>query len=253
MITDVVVPVYGQLPLVAQCIDCLAAQEHVGDIYLVDDCSPGTEIAEYAAHSPAHYIYLEKNVGFVGAVEVGMGMVKTEYAVIVNSDTAPIGKRAIERLVMALNEHEMNVAGPKLLFMKGSQYGEGGTIQHAGVAFDPDGKPYHPFMHLHRNTKAANILRQVNAVTGAVMAIRVDVWESLGGFDNAFAPGVYEDVDLCLRSGKVLYVPRSEWWHLMHGSQTDSHNLFDNDEAHLQKLLMRWGRKCDEDIYYGGV
>ncbi|NIQ88678.1 MAG: glycosyltransferase family 2 protein [Deltaproteobacteria bacterium] len=248
---DVIVPVYGQLPLVAQCVDCLAAQHKVGRIFLVDDCSPGSEIASYASTAPVHYLRMSENTGFVGSVTVGMKEVETEYAVLVNSDTAPIGKYALHRLVYTMHENDMHVAGPKLLFMRGSKYGKGGTIQHAGVAFDPDGIPYHPFMHLHRDTKAANIRRRVNAVSGAVMAVNTEAWHALGGFDQAFAPGVYEDVDFCLRSGKVLYVPRSEWWHVMHGSQVKGNNLFSKSEEHLGKLQRKWGIKCDEEIYYG--
>jgi len=248
---DVVVPVYGQLPLVAQCISTLAGQKSIGKIFLVDDASPGSDIEQFASAVPVHYVRLQKNVGFVNAVNIGMGMVETEYAVMVNSDAAPIHRDSLRTLVMILHEQKQYVAGPKLLFMRGSKFGHGGSIQHAGIAFNPEGVPYHPFMHLHRETRAANVMRQVHAVTGAVMAVKMDVWKGVGGFSQEFAPGVYEDVDFCLKARKVMYTHLSEWWHVMHASQDDGHDLFKNEDKHLKKLLKRWGTKCDEELYYG--
>jgi GT2 family glycosyltransferase len=249
---DVVVPVYNQLALVAQCIDALAAQKGVGRIVMVDDGS-GSEIVEYAKHCPEQVrcIRMETNVGFVDAINTGMEAVSTEYAVIVNSDTVPVRADSLYALVMATHDAKALVGGPKLLFMGGSRYGVKGTIQHAGVGFNPDGVPYHPFMHLHRHTRAANIMRRVHAVTGAVMAVRLDVWRSLRGFDSEFAPGVYEDVDYCLRANSVYYFPHSEWYHLMHGSQSAGHNLFNNESEHLSRLVRKWNPKCDEELFYG--
>ena len=251
---DVVVPCYGQLDLVSQCVSGLLAQKDIGQLILVDDAHPGDEIAEFcAAIGQVRYFRLIDNMGFVGAVNFGMSMVETEYAVIVNSDTVPDANDSLRSLIYLLHDHRMNIGGPKLLFMNGSKYGHRGTIQHAGVAFGYNGVPYHPFMHLHRRTEAANVVRRVNAVTGAVLAVRTEVWRSVGGFDAEFAPGVFEDIDFCLKAGKVAYVSHSEWWHLMHGSQTDEHNLFDNEREHLDRLLRRWGVRSDEEIFYGGV
>ena len=249
---DVVVPVHNQVMLVAQCIYGLSTQRDIGQIIVVDDASTTDEIAAFCdTNRRVRYVRLDENVGFVGAVNTGMERATTEYAVIVNSDTSPSGSNSLSGLVYAAHEQNMHVGGAKLLFMGGSRYGRRGTIQHAGIAFDYEGIPYHPFMHLHRRTKAANIVRRVNAVTGAVMAVRLDVWRSIGGFDSEFAPGVFEDVDFCLKAGKVVYSPHSEWLHMMHGSQTDEHDLFDNMKDHLDKLLRRWKPSSDEELFYG--
>ena len=55
------------------------------------------------------------------------------------------------------------------------------------------------------------------------MMVRRDIWDKLDGFDTKFAPGVFEDVDFCLRVKKleldVIYEPRSIWFHWEHASQ----------------------------------
>lgn len=255
MTTDVVIPVYNQLELVSQCIDGLLSQDDVGRIIVVDDASIESALVHYlmeiAAAGKIFLTRMEKNSGFVDAANLGMEQVETEYGVIVNSDTMPVRDNSLTELVMRLHQYRFHVSGPKLLFMDNVEYGARGTIQHAGVGFNRDGVPYHPFMHLHRHTRAANVTKDVSAVTGAVLAVRMEVWRSVGGFDKMFAPGVYEDVDFCLRSGRVLYNPRSEWLHKMHGSQGNGVDLFENEAAHLDLLLRRWNPVCDEELYYG--
>jgi GT2 family glycosyltransferase len=177
--------------------------------------------------------------------------VGTQYAAIINSDTLPLAKDSLHILVLAMEETGANVTGAKLLFMPGSPYGNEYRVQHAGVGFDVNGKPYHPFIGVHRDTKAVNILRRVTAVTGAVMCVRVAKWREIGGFDTAFAPGIYEDVDYCLKSDRVFYVPYSEWLHWMHGSRVKGRDIFDCHDDNLKLLLKRWATMCDERIYYG--
>ena len=249
---DVVVPIYNQLDLVAQCIDCLKSQEHVGRIIAVDDASTDLGVVDYLdSMRGITLLRHDLNAGFLHAANHGMEYVDTEFAVIVNTDVTPLDANALWALAWSMQEHEANVGGAKLLFASGSNYGGHMTIQHAGVGFNPDGRPYHPYMHLHPDTKAANKTRMVNAATGAVFGVRTGTWRTRGGFDPTFAPGVYEDVDYCLSAGSVVYESRSEWLHLMHGSQTEGHNLFDNEPRNLKLLWRKWGRiECDEELYY---
>lgn len=75
------------------------------------------------------------------------------------------------------------------------------TIQHAGVVFGPgDVGPY----HVHRKRPAGLVpraQRRFQAVTGACLMIRRDVFLGVGGFDERYPFGL-EDVDLCLRLGR---------------------------------------------------
>ena len=250
---DVVIPVYNSVNMVQQCMDAIYAQKRVNSIIIINDASTDTDLLDYLDNVKATVLHNGRNLGFIHSVNKGMRLVQTEYAVIVNSDVVPLLNDALLKLVTAMDSVKANVCGAKLLFMPGSKFGKPWTIQHAGVGFDPDGKPYHPFMHLHRDTKAANVPKFVHAVTGAVMGIRMSKWRELGGFDERYAPGVFEDVDYCLRAKKVVYEPLSEWLHLMHGSQTEGVNLFDYHDDNLKLLLDRWQMESDESLYYGGA
>ena len=58
----------------------------------------------------------------------------------------------------------------------------------------------------------------VEQPAGAFLMIRRDIWMAVGGFDEAFYPVWFEDVDLCKRlmnhGVKVAYVPKSTGTHM---------------------------------------
>jgi GT2 family glycosyltransferase len=47
-------------------------------------------------------------------------------------------------------------------------------------------------------------LRACDVVSGYLFAVRREVWEALGGFDEAYAPCSYEEVDFCTDARKRL-------------------------------------------------
>lgn len=86
-----------------------------------------------------------------------------------------------------------------------------GTIQHAGVYFTS----IHGQLH-GQHWMVERPAGEVDAVTGALLAIRKTLFDALGGFDEAFRNG-NEDVDLCLRARQaghsVYYQPDSQIVH----------------------------------------
>jgi GT2 family glycosyltransferase len=56
----------------------------------------------------------------------------------------------------------------------------------------------------------------VEQAAAAALAVRRDVFDRCGGFDERYAPAWYEDVDLCARlgaEGTILYVPEARFRH----------------------------------------
>ena len=112
-----------------------------------------------------------------------------------------------------------------------------GALDHAGIFINLKGKPEH-----RRTPPRFAFLRprrRVIAVTGACVAIRRALWETLGGFDPAFINGC-EDVDLCLRAADAghvnLVAVRSVVRH--HISASPGRKL--RDEANTRHLVLRW-------------
>ena len=87
-------------------------------------------------------------------------------------------------------------------------------IQHAGVMLNVGLAEHYQKCERYRDAYQQGatqnpaiphlVTRTFSAVTAACMLVRRDVFETLGGFDDALAVG-YQDVDLCLRAQKHGY------------------------------------------------
>lgn len=112
-----------------------------------------------------------------------------------------------------------------------------GLIDHAGIFFDLEGLPTHA--HKNRRHPPRGSIIERNAVTAACLAIRKDVFESVGGFDESYRNGC-EDVDLCMKlkqNGFRLYVAlKSVVRH--HVSVSPGRN--DHNERNTEIFRKRW-------------
>jgi GT2 family glycosyltransferase len=136
-----------------------------------------------------------------------------EVLLFLNNDTEVINPDWLERMLEHAVRKVIGAVGAKL-------YYPDHTIQHAGVVLRKDGR----VLHSHRffpGTDAGykSVLRRiqnVSAVTGACMMMRKQVFEEVGGFDEAYEI-LCGDIDLCLRVREkgylVLWTPYAELYH----------------------------------------
>ena len=104
---------------------------------------------------------------------------------------------------------------------------------------------------------SVNERRFVNAVTGACFLIRRAIWDELGGWDERFGKGVYEDVDLCWqarqRGYQVVYQSAAQLYHRESASKAPDgkHQLNVRTQENLKKLQEKWGTiPGDEELFY---
>jgi GT2 family glycosyltransferase len=257
---DIVIPVYGQPQLVSRCIDSVLRTVPGAQPIVVDDCSPGAEIGhllrDLSERGKVHAVRTPTNLGFIGATHFGARLGRAPFLLFLNSDAEAFENGWLTRLLP--KDETVAVVGAKLVFPAAGPLA--GRIQHAGVARDSRGVPYHPFIGWPPDTPAANERRDVNAVTGGCMLVRRTAWVEEGGWDNEFGRGVYEDVDLCWRLRRrglrVLYEPSAVLTHVEGGSRANDghHLLFDHQPANLARLQAKWrGIGSDEALFYGEV
>ncbi len=248
-VCSIIIPVFNNLELTKQCLTTLAFATTGVDyeVILVDNGSTdGTASFLQTLQGDVRIIQNDENLGFAKACNQGAKAARGKYLVFLNNDTIP-QPNWLGPLVQEVDEHpDVGIVGSKLLYPDG-------TIQHAGVVFMREGLgPYHIYQKMPADSPAVNRRREFKAVTAACLLIRRDLFEAVGGFDEAFVNG-FEDVDLCLkvrrRGAQVVYQPRSVLYHLE--SQTPGRKTHDGVNGRL--LRERWNNLLwleDEDLHY---
>lgn len=205
---SLVIPVYGQHLLTFTCLKSIA--ETCGsmeiEVLVIDDCSPEPAIAALNQVSGIKVIRNESNVGFLASCNNGAARAQGEYVVILNNDIIVTGEW-LKKMEAVFNRFpDTGVVGAKLIYPDGRLQEAGGIVWRDGSAWnagrdDDPGKPEY------------NFVREVDYCSGACLLIKREFWNSLSGFDKAFAPAYYEDTDLAFRTrmaGKrVFYQPHA--------------------------------------------
>lgn len=245
---SIIIPVCNKIELTRQCLQALA-ETTSGPSYevIVVDNGSTDGTAEFLGQlgGDVQVIRNGENLGFAKACNQGAASASGEFLVFLNNDTIPLNGWLQALVEEVRNHRDVAVVGSKLLY-------EDRTVQHAGVVFDRQRRPYHVYQRADSDLPAVNKRRELNAVTAACMLIRRAVFETVGPFDEGFRNG-FEDVDLCLKvreqGHRIVYQPRSVVLHLE--SQTPGRKRHDRENA--ERLAARWG-DCwwltDEDSIY---
>lgn len=194
------------------------------EILVVDNASEDGSIETLKSKYPeVHLIANKINVGFGAANNQAMQLAKGKYLLLLNPDTI-VNEDTFAKMISFFNENKkVGIAGCKVL-------NADGTLQLACRRGFPG--PWTSFTkviglsQLFPKSKLfarynltyldENKSYEVDAVSGAFMMIRKEVYDKIGGFDQQFF--MYgEDLDLCYRTQKagykVFYVHTTEIIH----------------------------------------
>jgi GT2 family glycosyltransferase len=191
---SVIIPAYNHAQDVMRCAQSIRATTDpaLTEILIQDDASP-----EY--HGPTLFGPMcernPRNLGFPGNCNAGARRARGDVLLPLNQDAYAVQPGWDKRLLdfFELTERA-GVAGPTLLFPDG-------RVQSVGGEFDGAGQPYHTALGAaNPDWEPINTPRQVQWVTGAAFAVRRQAWQDLGGFDESYLGGYFEDVDFCIRA-----------------------------------------------------
>jgi GT2 family glycosyltransferase len=242
-LVSIIIPVHNQWPVTARCLAMLG--RYPGDIPLevlvVDDASHDETPLRLARCENLRVITNRRNLGFVRACNRGAGAALGKHLVFLNNDTQ-VQPGWLDKLVRTFEQNpEAGLVGSRLIYPDGRQ-------QEAGAIIFEDGSAWN-YGHLDDPYKPQySYVREPDYVSGAALAIRRDLFERLGGFDEHFAPGYYEDADLAFRvraaGYRVYYQPLSRVVHFEGVSAgTDEHagtGMKRFQAINRQKFLDRW-------------
>jgi GT2 family glycosyltransferase len=206
-------------PVLRGLIESLSGQAELADIVVVDNASSDDSLAWLAAapHPGLSLIQNTHNLGFASACNQGAAAAQGRHLLFVNPDCrVPAG--ALRRMVDLLDaQPEVGMLGPLVL-------NSDGTEQRGCRRYLPD--PRRALMRvlgLHGPGKDGQVAGfdltgtplpdqpvPVEAISGACLLIRRELFEQLGGWDAGYFLHC-EDLDLCMRVKRVgrltLFVP----------------------------------------------
>ncbi|OGH18136.1 MAG: hypothetical protein A2868_00955 [Candidatus Levybacteria bacterium RIFCSPHIGHO2_01_FULL_40_15b] len=163
----------------------------------------------------------KENVGFSRGINMGAREAKGEYLLFINPD-AEWNSGSVNNFVSLFEgDDKIGVIGGKILTKDGSSEKSAGRFLKTSEVFlttlgldEALGVRFSP-----------NKRCEVDFVSGGFMAVRRDLFERLGGFDENFFMYI-EDMEFCFRVKKeelkVLFDPSIEVIHESHGSSNRS-------------------------------
>jgi len=239
--TTIIIPFRDEPRFMRACIESIDATRGVGqvDYVLVDNGSvqPETQTLLERLAERDDVIVLPDARPFNwselnnAAAKVATG----DVFLFLNNDIEAAETGWIDLLAAQAMRPDVGAVGARLLYPDR-------RLQHCGVVVGMGGAADHVLAGLDEGNagylQMATSTREVAAVTGACMATRRSVFETLGGFDDALGVDL-NDIDYCLRaqrSGlKILYEANAELIH--HESPSRG---FAGGARDIQKFIARW-------------
>jgi GT2 family glycosyltransferase len=204
----VVIPAFNKWDVTRRCLESLVRCDPEVELHVVvvDDASSDETAASVAVLPGIDLVRNGVNAGFVDSCNRGALLARAPYLLFLNNDTE-VTANSLRALVQRMeSDARIGIAGSKLVYPDGRLQEAGGIIwsDASGWNYGRTDSPLRP---------EYNFTRDVDYVSGAALMVRSDLFRSLGGFDRRFAPGYYEDADLCFAvralGHRVVYEPRS--------------------------------------------
>lgn len=221
---DIIIPTYNQKELLRRCVQSVRANTSTAYMITVaDDNSPEPGFKQLLKEIGVNVVYNKGEQGFPVNCNSAVRETCNEFICLLNSDTR-VCVGWLEAMVAEMQDHDVGIVGARLLYPKDGS-ARGGRIQHAGVARNHRGEPYHIFRYADANSPDVTMRREINAVTFACALIRRQLWDEQGGLDEGFVGGQFEDVSFCFSARKagwkIVYQPQAMVYHMEHGSGED--------------------------------
>jgi O-antigen biosynthesis protein len=236
---------WNKLEFTRKCIDSIERNTSYQnyEIILFDNGStePGTK--EYLSSLKHRTVMSPVNLGFARGNNRAAAAADGDLLVFLNNDIEAHGGWLEEMLRTYQENPSSGIIGSKLVYPDG-------TLQHMGVTIGRKGNGFHPYKRYPADIPPAMKVNECEAVTGACLLVRREIFLRVGGFDEQFLHGS-EDMDLCLKVRslglKVYYSPLSV---LTHYEQVSFREIQSSERKKMtrrnsRQFLRKWGPGLD--------
>lgn len=172
-----------------------------------------------------------------------------EILCFVDANLRPLSKDWLAELASFATQKEIGAVGAKLL-------DKDEIIMHGGLVIGATGVVDAAHRGLPRDSAGsflrAQIVNNFSAVSISCLAVRRDVFESVGGFDAKNLPNRFFDADLCLKLReqdlRIVYTPYAE---LIQTDEKKRLNLEKDPTAEEKEFFVeKWQKFIENDPFY---
>jgi GT2 family glycosyltransferase len=249
-LTSIVMLCFNQLEYTKKCLQSIVKYTSVPyELILVDNGSTDGTVAfleDYAnKHDNCKIILNNENRGFAGGNNQGIAAAEGDYILLLNNDVI-VTQDWLERLIAHIESDEnIGMAGPVSNSVSGPQ-----QVEH--VTYGQNMNKMQKFARNHSN-KNVGRTQDILRLVGFCLLIKRQVLDIIGGLDENYGNGNYEDDDLCLRSriaGFRNIIARDVFIH-HYGSMTFKGNKIDYRDS-LESNRRRFAEKWKDIIEVNG-
>jgi GT2 family glycosyltransferase/glycosyltransferase involved in cell wall biosynthesis/SAM-dependent methyltransferase len=201
------------------------------------------------------YVRSNKNLGFAGGCNQGVQVSAGDFIIFLNNDTV-VTPGLFSALLKPLIETEaVGITGPVSNFVAGPQMISSDKRGFAGPD-EADIEEIAEYANQISNRFRGRIT-PTNNLVGLCLALKKDVLQAIGGFDERFYPGNFEDVDFCIRAVqkgfKLMICQDAFLYHF--GNRTflnENGNYQKWLTVNLERFLKKWGLngfKSENDLH----
>jgi GT2 family glycosyltransferase/Flp pilus assembly protein TadD len=210
-LTSVIILTFNQLEYTKRCIESIFKHtKETFELIVVDNGSTdgtveylesevnvqNTKISGQRSEVRIKIIKNKENLGFAAGNNQGMAVARGEYILLLNNDVV-VTPGWLDRMIACLERHpQIGIVGPRSNYVSGPQL-------VSSVSYNVDTLKgltgYSADFAAENAGKATSILR----VVGFCMLIKRSVIEKIGGMDERYGLGNFEDDDFSLRAAFV--------------------------------------------------
>ncbi len=245
---SIIIATRDRVSLLSRCIETLTTKTSYREfeIVIVDNDSATEEARQYFAQTPHRVLRYEGPFNFSAMNNLAVEQTDSPWLLFLNNDVEIIESEWLTTMVEHVQRPEVGAVGARLLYPDE-------TVQHAGVVMGVGGIAQHAFKNFGAEDpgvcRQLQVTRNYSAVTGACLLTRREVFDEVGGFDEAQLPVTFSDVDLCLKMRRagylIVYTPFAK---LIHHESATRHRSAEPRESDI--IRERWSEVIARDPYY---
>ena len=255
---SIIIPNREQKQMLEKCLTAIRTHTQYDnyEVIVVENNSSSGEILDYyrqiQGKDHVQVIRWKGEFNFAAINNFAAKKAQGEYLVFLNNDVE-VRDGWLTELLGVCCRSEVGAAGGKLYYPDGRIQSAGIVVGIGGVAgslFTGMSGSFSGYLH------KASLLQDLSAVTAAMMIVKKEVYDSVGGFTEELAVA-FNDVDLCLKMREagylIVYDPYAEATHHESVSRGDEYTAqkaqrWRREAAYMQQ---RWAQYYEKgDPYY---